>query len=254
MFRPPDGHGYDFNPGGDKASEKLLTVLFLEARLHPIFARHGAGAATEMRRKRSVDGRRLGDILTALAERPEPPLSLGELVESVGDRGYGLLIAALALPNVLPLYLPGLSAVFGLPLVFVAVQLALGRPSLWLPRYALERTIARTQFARMTGAIVPRLARLERSLKPRWPRFAGPAVERIAGALAVVLGLLLSLPIPFTNIPLSIPLVLLGMGLAERDGVVILTGLCLGAIIAITVMALGSALILASLAWLANRF
>src|SRR5262249_18454962 len=142
-----------------------------------------------MRTRHAADGRRLAEILTELSGRPEPMLTLGELVESMGDRGYGLLIAALALPNVLPLYLPGLSAVFGLPLVFVALQLALGRHSLWLPRFALRRSIARAHLARMTAAVVPRLARLERALKPRWSELTGPGAERVAGVLAVLLGL-----------------------------------------------------------------
>jgi hypothetical protein len=202
--------------------------------------------------KGAADGRRLGEILTELAGRPEPMLALGELVESMGDRGYGLLIAACALPNVLPLYLPGLSAVFGLPLVFVALQLALGRATLWLPEALLRRSIARAQFARMVVRALPPLARLEQGLKPRWPRLAGPVAERLAGGLAVLLGLLLSLPIPFTNIPLAIPLVLLGLALAERDGLMLPIALGLGAAVAAVVLLLSGALILGALAWLAR--
>ncbi|HSY86515.1 MAG TPA: exopolysaccharide biosynthesis protein [Verrucomicrobiae bacterium] len=204
-----------------------------------------------MRARHAGDGRRLGEILAELAARPAPDLTLGELIESVGDRGYGLLIAALALPNVLPIYLPGLSAVFGLPLVFVALQLTLGRQRLWLPPALGRRSIARATFARMAGAIAPWLARLERALRPRWPEFLGATSERLAGLLAILLGLLLSLPIPLTNIPLAIPLVLIGLGLAERDGLVLAIGLALGAIVAIAVLALTGALILAALAWLA---
>jgi hypothetical protein len=205
-----------------------------------------------MRARHAGDGRRLGEILAELAGRPAPDLSLGELIESMGDRGHGLLIAALALPNVLPLYLPGLSAVFGLPLVFVALQLTLGRQKLWLPPVLARRSITRSTFARMSKAIAPWLARLERALKPRWPDFLGPTTERVAGGLAILLGLLLSLPIPLTNIPLAIPLVLIGLGLAERDGLMLAIGLGSGAVVAIAVLALSGALILAALAWLAS--
>jgi hypothetical protein len=205
-----------------------------------------------MRARHAGDGRRLGEILSELADRPAPDLTLGELIDSMSDRGHGLLIAALALPNVLPIYLPGLSAVFGLPLVFVALQLSSGRQKLWLPPALARRAIARTTFARMARAIAPWLARLERALRPRWPDLLGPTAERLAGVLAILLGLLLSLPIPLTNIPLAIPLVLIGLGLAERDGLVLAIGLALGAIVAIAVLVLSSALILAALAWLAS--
>jgi hypothetical protein len=170
---------------------------------------------TEMHAAR---GRRLADILAEISQRSDPELRLGELIEAIGDRGHGLLIAAFALPNVLPVYLPGLSAVFGLPLVFVALQLVLGRHRLWLPRALLGRSISRALIARLAVALAPWLARLERALKPRWPEVMGPVSERLAGVLAVLLGLLLSLPIPLTNIPLAAPLVLLGLALAEEDG------------------------------------
>jgi len=204
---------------------------------------------TEMHTAR---GRRLRDILAEISRRSDPELRLGELIEAIGDRGHGLLIAALALPNVLPVYLPGLSAVFGLPLVFVALQLVLGRHRLWLPKALLDRAISRPLVARMAAALAPWLARLERALKPRWPEIMGPVGERLAGLLAVLLGLLLSLPIPLTNIPLSAPLVLLGLALAEEDGLMLLIALALGAIVAVIVLTLSGALFLAAIAWLAS--
>lgn len=203
-----------------------------------------------MKKRHAASGRGLGATLAGIAGRDDPELSLGELVETMGDQGHGLLIAVLALPNVLPVYLPGLSAVFGLPLVFVALQLVLGRHRLWLPQALLRRTIARRLVARMAAKLAPGLARLERALKPRWPEVVTPLVERLAGLLAVILGLLLSLPIPLTNIPLSAPLVLLGLALAERDGLMLVIALALGTIIAVIVLVVSGALFLAALAWL----
>ena len=204
---------------------------------------------TEMHAAR---GRRLGDILAEISQGSDPDIRLGELVEAIGDRGHGLLIAAFALPNVLPIYLPGLSAVFGLPLIFVALQLVLGRHRLWLPRALLRRSVSRALIARLAVTLAPWLARLERALKPRWPEVMGPVTERLAGLLAVLLGLLLSLPIPLTNIPLSAPLVLLGLALAEEDGLMLAIALALGAIVAGIVLTLSGALFLAAIAWLAS--
>jgi hypothetical protein len=203
-----------------------------------------------MKKGHAATGRGLGETLAEIAGRPDPQLTIGELVEALGDRGPGLLIAVLALPNVLPLYLPGLSAVFGLPLVFVALQLVLGRHRLWLPQAVLRRSIARPLVARMTARIAPWLTRLERALKPRWPEVLHPVIEHVAGILAAILGLLLSLPIPLTNIPLSAPLVLLGLALAEEDGLMLVIALVLGAIIATIVLTLSGTLFLAALAWL----
>lgn len=216
----------------------------------PYSRRHGDPPAAAMRKGHAASGRGLGEILAEIAGRDDPELSLRELVDAMGDRGHGLLIAVLALPNVLPVYLPGLSAIFGLPLVFVALQLVLGRHRLWLPQALLRRSIARPLVARMAAKIAPWLARLERALKPRWPEVIRPIVERVAGVLAVILGLMLSLPIPLTNIPLSIPLVLLGLALAQEDGLMLVIALAMGAIVATIVLTLSGALFLAAFAWL----
>ena len=204
---------------------------------------------TEMHAAR---GRRLGDILAEISQGSDPDICLGELIEAIGDRGHGVLIAAFALPNVLPIYLPGLSAVFGLPLIFVALQLVLGRHRLWLPRALLRRSVSRALIARLAVTLAPWLARLERALKPRWPEVMGPVTERLVGLLAVLLGLLLSLPIPLTNIPLSAPLVLLGLALAEEDGLMLMIALVLGAAVAAIVLTVSGALFLAAIAWLAS--
>jgi len=68
-----------------------------------------------MRKGHAASGRGLGEILADIAGRDDPELSLRELVEAMGDRGHGLLIAVLALPNVLPVYRGDRSWVVRLP-------------------------------------------------------------------------------------------------------------------------------------------
>ena len=103
----------------------------------------------------------------------------------------------------------------------------------------------------MAQILVPYLDRLERGLKPRLTELINPAMEQAIGVLSVFLGLLLSLPLPLTNIPLTIPLVVLGVGLAERDGLMVAVGLVLGLITAASVLTVNGALVLAMFAWVA---
>lgn len=145
-------------------------------------------------------------------------ITLGDFVEVLGDRGYGLLMLTLALPNVVPIYIPGLSAVTGLPLAAVALQMALGRPRPWLPGFLLRRSVAHSDFQRVVIRILPWLARVERVLRPRLQQFARGPVERPIGFVCMLLALLLPLPIPLTNIPLSFPVALFALGVLERDG------------------------------------
>jgi hypothetical protein len=173
---------------------------------------------------------RISEILVGLAGDGSGHLTLGEVVAALGDRGYGLLIFVLTLPNLLPIYIPGLSAVFGIPLALIALQMMMGQPRPWLPAALLQRRFRRQEFAHLTQRLLPWLLRLERALKPRWPALTSPTVERAIGLFALILALLLALPIPLTGIPLSAGLVLMGIGLIERDGVVVLGGVVAGAV------------------------
>ena len=82
---------------------------------------------------RNEKRQRISEILVGLAGDGSGHLTLGEVVAALGDRGYGLLIFVLTLPNLLPIYIPGLSAVFGIPLALIALQMMMGQPRPWLP-------------------------------------------------------------------------------------------------------------------------
>jgi hypothetical protein len=174
--------------------------------------------------------RRVSEVLLDLAGDGSGWLRLGDIVTALGDRGYGILIFILALPNVLPLYIPGLSALFGIPLALIALQMMLGLPRPWLPQSLLRRPLRRQEFARITHRILPWLLRLERLLKPRLPALTSLWAERAIGLFAFVLAIMLALPIPFTGIPLGAALALMGIGLLERDGLVLMAGAAAGAL------------------------
>ncbi len=171
---------------------------------------------------------RVSDILIGLAGDGSGQLRLGDVVAALGDRGYGLLIFILALPNVLPIYIPGLSAVFGIPLALIAVQMVIGLSRPWLPQSLLQRPLRRQEFAAMARRILPWILKLERVLKPRLTLLTSPWAERLIGVFALMLAAMLALPIPLTGIPLGAALALMGIGLIERDGLVLMAGVAAG--------------------------
>lgn len=160
---------------------------------------------------------------------PKERVALGEILSTLNERSYGLLLILFALPNLVPIYLPGLSAVLGLPLAFIATQMILGRSRPWLPQAILQRSISREDYARVIGKALPSLVRIERILKPRLSFLTVAMAERLIGCFCLVLSLLLALPIPLTNIPLALPVALFGLALVERDGLCALAATALGA-------------------------
>lgn len=188
--------------------------------------------------------RRVSEILRGLIEdKSKERLSLGEIVAALEERGYGILMLVLTLPSLVPIYLPGLAAIFGPPLGFIALQLMVGRHAPWLPRALLHRSFSRRGLAKLVNWSLPYVERAERFLRPRRLEFTGPVGERLIGTVCLVLTLILMLPIPLTNIPLAVPLALLSLGLLERDGWFVLAGFILGLAAIVAVLALSWALL-----------
>ena len=74
---------------------------------------------------------------------------------------------------------------------------------------------------------MPWLARIERLLKPRWLWLVKGNIERFLAAVCVLMAFLLILPIPLGNLPPGFSLLLISLGLIERDGVCVALGLAL---------------------------
>ena len=126
---------------------------------------------------------------------------------------------------------PPIPFVCGLLLALVAVQLAAGRPTPWLPKALLRRSIPQDAVERAVARSLPTLQRLERWSRPRMAWLETPFALRIIGFLliALALGLLVAAPL-IGQIPLGIAVCLVGLGLVERDGVLVVVGVVTGAI------------------------
>lgn len=166
---------------------------------------------------------RLSELLPRLAEGDQPRLSVADLLDRMHDRAHTVLLVIFALPNMLPA-IPGTSAVTGIPLVYLSLQLTLGRKP-WLPRFIANRSLPRERLAQMLDKAVPWLVRAERFLHPRLQVLTSPVAERLIGLLMVFLALVVMLPIPFGNLLPSLAIIFFCIGLMEEDGLWILAGL-----------------------------
>lgn len=172
-------------------------------------------------------GGKLSDILTAVAaDETRERISVGDLVRIMSYRAYGALMLIFALPNVLPTP-PGTSAVLGAPLIFLAAQLLLRRPTPWLPEIIASRSMARTDFAAIVARAVPWLARAERLLQPRLEFLTRPPCEQIIGFICLLLAVILFLPIPLGNMLPALAICLFSLAILERDGLAALIGVAL---------------------------
>ena len=197
------------------------------------------------------DVHRFSDIIEALAERPGSKVTVADVLDAFGDRAFGALLAVFAAPLALPMP-PGVSAILGAPLIFIAFQQMIGRPTLWLPRALMKRSMRRAEFQTMTVRLRPHLKRLERHLRPRLQFLYGPIADRFIGAVCVLLAVIVFLPIPFGNMLPSFAIAAFGFGLLERDGLAGLVGGVAAAISVIILIVIWNALLAAAIAFVAT--
>ena len=170
-------------------------------------------------------------------------VSLGTLVDRFGDRGFGLLALGLGIPCLVP-GLPG-AQILAVILAVLALQMMMGRQTPWLPRWLRQRTRSVGSLARVASFSGQRLRWIERLVKPRFSGLVGNLGERLAGGALVVAAVAIAMPI--TNTVPSLGVVLIAVGLLEKDG----AALVLGAIIAVLwtlVLGIGAILIANGLA------
>jgi hypothetical protein len=186
-------------------------------------------------------GARTSDVLAALAQGAAGEhVTFGELFHALRSRAFALLIILFTLPNLIPM-IPGVSTITGLAIIMLAVQLALGLSEPWLPRIVADKGFARADLQKLTDRAVPIIRRFEAFAAPRLALLSGVMGQRAIGLAIVLLGLVLILPIPIVgNIPPAWAIVILALGLIERDGVVIALGYAVGVV---------AAAIVGSLAW-----
>ncbi|SIQ69236.1 Uncharacterized conserved protein [Rhizobium sp. RU35A] len=166
-------------------------------------------------------------ILRALADdETRTRISVADLLEIMKDRAFGALIFIFAMPNTIPTP-PGTSAILGIPLVFLSLQMAIGQKP-WLPRLIAGRSMLRSDFAGMIDKASPWIMKAERMLRPRYAALSQPAMERAIGVICLVLSIILALPIPLGNMLPAVALCVMAFGILEKDGVWVVLGILIG--------------------------
>lgn len=205
------------------------------------------GAAPRRRRPR-----KLSQLFAELSAEAKGPVTVAEIRDALGDRSFAALLVFFALLNMIPLPPPS-SAILGLPMVIVAAQLMYGSKRAWLPAFVMNKSLSLEQFRGLMDRLIPFLIRLEQYVRPRYWPFWRRRGDRVVGAMAFFLAIIVTLPIPLGNWLPAFSTALLGLSLSERDGLVfgIATIVGVGAIaVIVAVIGVAGAATHAFLGWM----
>lgn len=182
------------------------------------------------------------DALKAIRQEAseDASIAIGEIFAMLAGRGYAALLILFSFPVCLPIQIPGFSIPIGLLLGFLGLRLAFAK-HLWWPEWVLQKEISSTSLITIVDHLIAFFeSKKMHFLHPRWPFLFRPFFHRLNGILVFLLAafLALPLPIPLTNLLSAFPILALGLGLLEDDGLFILIGYGLFLISAVMIAAL----------------
>ncbi|HLV29034.1 MAG TPA: exopolysaccharide biosynthesis protein [Burkholderiaceae bacterium] len=153
-------------------------------------------------------------------------VTLRELMAAIGEQGLLLLCALATLPFLIPVSIPGVSTVFGAAIVLLAVAITLNRLP-WLPDRILDRRLDAAKLVPALHKGVKIVSRIDGWVRPRALAMTTGRMTMFNGCVLIFAGLLLMAPfglIPFSNTAPAIGILLLTIGMIQRDGVFVLLG------------------------------
>lgn len=187
----------------------------------------------------------LGVALQQLIEKIQgETITVRDLFALIGEQGILLFCIVLTLPFLLPVSIPGVSTVFGLVIILLGISLVMNRMP-WLPTRLMDRPISNAYLIPTLQKGVELFQKVERWMGPRlaWVT-TGALANRINGLALTAGGVLLIFPlsfIPFSNTLPAVAILLLALGMLQRDGYFILGGYV--ALIATVIYFVGLALL-----------
>lgn len=194
------------------------------------------------------------DQARGAADSPRgPTATLGQLIDALDERAYGVMLLLLALPCCLP-FLYGIPQIVALPMLALSAQLAFGREAPWLPRRLAKRDFDITSMQSAVGRAERYLGWVERFSHARFRSISNGVGARIVGALLLIPCASILVPLPLTNTTPGIGVAITAVGLIERDGLLIILGLLLGLIWVFLLLFLGGEAISYAKDWVLALF
>lgn len=164
--------------------------------------------------------------LDSFAGRTE--VRVGHILHIFGIRGFAFFLLMLSLLNIVIFMVPFISVLFGLPMILLSAQMVVGIHTPIFPHFIRDRTLPQKTLIEGIEKSIRGLLAIERYIKPRLCFLSDTRLNRVHGFAALILAVMVTLPIPLFNVPPSIALAVLAIGLLQRDGILITIAYMIG--------------------------
>lgn len=170
----------------------------------------------------------VADILDKLGEAGKgETVSVADVLQAFGRRAYGPLLFVIGLISFSPIgAIPGASLFFGTLTILLMGQFVVRSGSPWVPGWIERRAVGAKRFRQALSKARPWLTRIDALLDQRLTQLADPPWSKLLGGVAILAGISM---FPLALVPWgvmlpSFALAVIGLGIAARDGLLLLAG------------------------------
>lgn len=167
------------------------------------------------------------------AGKTSDSVTMGQLMEAMGQRGFGPFLFVPALIEISPIGgIPGVPTLLACIIMLFAAQIALGRHHMWSPQFLKRQGIGSGTLRKALSKMRPLADWLDRWFHGRLEGFVGPVATRMAAVFVIVL--CLTVPflefVPFASTAPMAAIALVGLAITVRDGALMLAALTMAVI------------------------
>jgi hypothetical protein len=176
--------------------------------------------------------------------RSDTKKTLGSLIDLFGHKSFAIMFVLLLAVPALPLPTAGITHVFEVVAMLLALQLIVNRDRIWLPERWRGLEVAGDKQQRLIRALLKLIRRLERISRPRLAFLFGHRLSNIVFGVLVIggsLGAFLAPPFSALDTLPALGVVLLSLGVLLEDLAVVMAGVLVGATGVVLEIVLGRA-------------
>lgn len=178
--------------------------------------------------------------------KSDRPKTLASLESVFQEKSFAIIILLLMIWPSLPIPTGGITHVFEIIVMLLALEMIIGRQTLWLPERWRHLKLGKRTVERGLPFIVRRIRWFERFTRPRLKRLLDdPQFLRLAGLLIFAFTLTAFLAPPFSGLDTlpSLGVVIIALSLILGDAVIFLIGTAVSLAGLILIIGLGTAIV-----------
>ena len=177
------------------------------------------------------------------ADHPKTIVGLGEVF---GEKSIAVVVALLMFLPALPLPTGGVSHVFEIISLLLALELVIGRTTIWLPKRWQRKELGPSFQGKAIPMIIRRIRWFEKFSRPRLSHLVESRLGRAVAGIAIggfTLAAFLSPPFSGLDTLPSMGVVVIAIGLILEDAAICIGGTLLGVAGVVVTIGLGSAIV-----------